>query len=197
MNLRLSLVAPCLLLSLSACGEDGGSGPGDGGNGADARQPDAYVPPVANCNALDLAAAPVVTIVSNQQITPAPTGGAVTAGIYELTGVRLYASGIPVTGTAQARVEIVTGNATTGAARVAVSLDAMALGNPVQENITGAGLYTIAGTALTVADGCGGSEPLPVLSYSASGTGLTMWTEYMITDPVALTIPIELVLAAE
>lgn len=150
----------------------------------------------ANCNALDLAAAPEVPIVV-QQITPNPQGGTVVAGTYELSSIKLYANGLPVTGTAQGRVEIVLGTATAGAARVAMAIDGMALGQAVMENLTGAGLYTITGSDLTVADGCGGSEPLPVLSYTATGTSLTLWTEYMITDPIALTIPLELVLDAE
>lgn len=200
MRHRSILASSCLvLLSVAACGDDGGSGPTDANNNGGDAAVDAYEPPVANCNPLDLGSAPEVPIVSNQPITPNPQGGTVVAGTYELTSVKLYALGgaIAVTGTAQARVEIVVGNATTGAARIAVAIDAMAAGQAIQDEITGAGLYTLSSTALTVADGCGGSEPLPVLSYTATGSALTMWTEYMVTQPIPTTIPIELGLAAQ
>jgi len=184
---------------LAACGaDDGNEGSGNtsdaGGSGAGPL--DTLSSPQANCDALDLAAAPAVPI-TNAQVTPHPQGGTLVAGIFELASVKLYAQGIPVTGTAQARVEIQPGSASSGAARVALALDGSALGQSITQDVTGAGLYTISGSAMTVAEGCGGSNPLPALTYTASGTSLTLWTEYMITDPVAITIPIELVLAAE
>ncbi|MDX2089038.1 MAG: hypothetical protein SFX73_14370 [Kofleriaceae bacterium] len=194
MSLRFSYVTS-LVLAFAACGgDDGGSdNPVDGGNNpVDALPIDAYVPPTANCDPLDLANAPVVTVVSNQPITPNPQGGTVRPGIYELTSAKLYALGIAVTGTAQARVEIVVGNATSGAARVAVKIDGEAIGNQIMQELTGAGLYSITGTDLTVADGCGASEELPVLEYTATDTTMTLWTEYMITDPLTLNIPLEL-----
>lgn len=151
---------------------------------------------MANCTPLDLASAPTVTIM-NQMVTPNAQGGAVTAGSYELTSVKLYASGIPVTGTAQSRIEIVSGNATTGAARIALILNAMALGMPIEQNVTGAGLYTLAGPALNIAEGCGGSNSLSDLTYTAAPASLTIWTTYMVTDPIMVAVPIELVFAIE
>lgn len=186
----------CLLSAFAACSGDGGGSSTDGGGTTDAGQPDMFVPPMANCTPLDLASAPAITIV-NQQVTPNPQGGAVHAATFKLNSVKLYAQGIPVNGTAKSRIELVTGTATTGAARVALILDATALGMPVQNNVTGAGLYTITGTTLSVADGCGGTNPLSALTFTASPTGLTIWTSYMVTDPVALTIPIELVFENE
>lgn len=186
----------CLLSVLvAACSGDDGVGNGStdgGGSSSDAAPPDMFVPPMANCTPLDLASAPAITIV-NQQVTPNPQGGAVQAATFKLKSVKLYAQGIPVNGTAKSRIELVTGTATTGAARVALILDATALGMPVQNNVTGAGLYTITSSTLSVADGCGGSNPLSALTFTASPAGLTIWTSYMVTDPVALTIPIELV----
>jgi hypothetical protein len=192
--MRLPIVFACVLSVLSACGDDGGSGSIDGGGNHDAAPQDSA--PTPNCTPLDLASAPAITIM-NQQVTPNPQGGPVHSATFKLTMVKLYASGIPVTGTAKSRVELVTGDATSGAARVALIIDAMALGSPVQQNVTGAGLYTLAGTSLNVSDGCGGSNPLSGLSYTATPTGLTLWTTYMVTDPVALTIPIELTYTAE
>jgi hypothetical protein len=194
---RLALA--CLVsVPLVACGGDDGSSGGttDGGNNGDASQPDAYVPPAPNCTPLDLANASAIQIV-NQQVTPDPQGGALPSGTFKLTSVKLYASGIPVTGTAKSRIELVTGNATSGAARVALNLDAMALSQPVQQDVSAAGVYTITGTALDLAEGCGGSNPLSGLTYTATPTTLTLWTSYMVTDPVTLTVPIELVYQAE
>jgi len=195
--MRFPIVLACFVSVLfAACGDDGGSGTNDGGNTNDAAQIDSFVPPMANCTPLDLTSAPAITIV-NQQVTPDPQGGPVHSGTFKLTSVKLYASGVPVTGTAKARVEFVTGTATTGAARVALIIDAMAFGMPVQQDVTGAGLYTLAGTALNLADGCGGSNPLSALTYTGAPTSVTLWTTYMVTDPIALTIPIELVFAIE
>lgn len=205
MRLRF-ILASCLVLPLfAACGDDGGGSdtPDASNNGgvdapnttvdAPVVQPDSPTVSV-NCDPLDLANAPEVTIVSNQMITPNPQAGTVVAGTYELTSAKLYAFGLQVTGTAQARVEIVPGDATAGAARLAVVLDGMALGQPFDQELTGAGQYTIAGNNLTVADGCGGSEPLPVLQYTATSTALTLWTTY---NYMNLNIPIELGLALE
>lgn len=212
----LSCFSLVLLVAFGACGGDEGGAADDSTDTADDTTDDTVddtaddtaddtTPPdaapdtatlEANCDALDLAAAPEIPLVV-QQITPNPQGGTVVAGTYELSSIKLYANGLPVTGTAQGRVEIVISTATAGAARVAMAIDGMALGQAVMENLAGAGLYTITASDLTVADGCGGSEPLPVLSYTATGTTLTLWTEYMITDPIALTIPLELVLDLE
>jgi hypothetical protein len=192
--MRLSIFASVLLVA--ACGGGGSSSSIDGGDNSDASQPDSNAPPMANCTPLDLAAAAAITI-TNQQVTPNPQGGALTTGIFKLTNIKLYASGITVTGTAKSRVEFVTGSATSGAARVAVIIDAMAFGQPVQQNSTGAGLYTTTSTALNLTDGCGGTNPLAGLTYTATPTGLTLWTTYMVTNPVALTIPIELLFAPE
>lgn len=197
--MRFRIALACLVsVPLAACGDDGGGNGGgtvDGGNKTDASQ-DAYVPPAPNCTPLDLASAAAIPIV-NQQVTPNPQGGPLHSATFKLTSVKLYASGIPVNGSAKARVEFVTGNATSGAARVALIIDATALGQPVQQNVTAAGLYTLAGTNLNVADGCGGANPPPALTYTAAATSLTLWTTYMVTDPVAVTIPIELLFAAE
>lgn len=192
MRLQIGLVCLASML-FAACGDDGGTG---NTNGADAAQPDAFVPPMPNCTPLDLASATAVTIV-NQQVTPNAQGGAVQAGTFKLTSVKLYASGVPVMGTAKSRIEFVTGTATSGAARVALIIEATALGQPVQQNVTGGGLYTLAGTALNLTDGCGGMNPLSGLTYTAAPSSLTVWTTYMVTDPIALTIPIELVFATE
>jgi hypothetical protein len=73
----------------------------------------------------------------------------------------------------------------------------MALSQPVQQDVSAAGVYTITGTALDLAEGCGGSNPLSGLTYTATPTTLTLWTSYMVTDPVTLTVPIELVYQAE
>lgn len=180
----------------AACGDDGGGSNVDGGNNGDGGgQQDAFVP-MANCTPLDLTSAPTITIM-NQMVTPNPQGGMLTAGTFKLSSVKLYASGISVSGTAKARVEFVTGTATSGAARVALIIDATALGMPVQQDVTGAGLYTLAGTALNLAEGCGGMNPLSALTYTSMAGGITIWTSYMVTDPIALTIPIELVFTAE
>jgi hypothetical protein len=178
----------------AACDDGGGTGT-DGGAGGDAAgQQDAA--PVANCTPLDLTSAMEITIV-NGMVTPNAQGGALTAGTFKLTNVKLYAQGVTVNGTAKARVEFVTGGATTGAARVALSIDATAFGQPVQNDTTGAGLYTISGSSINLAEGCGGMNPLSGLTYTAAGTTITLWTTYMVTDPIALDIPIELVFAAE
>jgi hypothetical protein len=189
--MRIALA--CLLsVFVAACGDDGGSTTTDGGGSGSA---DA-APPMANCTPLDLASAPTVTIM-NGTVTPNAQGGTVTAGTYQLSSVKLSAGAIQVTGTAKARMEIVSGTATTGAARVALILDGMAFGNPIQQNVNGAGLYTLAGPSLNLAEGCGGSNPLAPLTYTAAGTMMTIWTSYMVTDPIALNVPIELVLAIE
>ncbi|MFN0248397.1 MAG: hypothetical protein ACKV2T_16010 [Kofleriaceae bacterium] len=178
---------------VAACGDSGGTGT-DGGGTGDAGPADSAAP-VANCTPLDLASAPAITIM-NQMVTPNAQGGTVTAGTYELTTVKLYANGIPVTGTAKARIEIVSGTGTTGAARVALILDATALGMPIQQNVTGAGLYTLAGPALNLVEGCGGTNPLSALTYTGATT-LTIWTNYMVTDPIMVNVPIELVFSLE
>lgn len=190
----MRIALPWFLLSmlLAACGDDGGTGTGDGGTGG----VDMFVPPMANCTPLDLASASAIPL-TNQQVTPNPQGGTITAGTFKLMSVKLYAQGISVTGTAKSRIEFVTGTATSGAARVALIIDAMALGMPVEQDVTGAGLYTIAGTALNLAEGCGGMNPLSGLTYTAAPAGLTVWTSYMVTDPIALTIPIELLFVSE
>lgn len=189
----------CLVsLFLAACGDDGGGvGTTDGGgNGDGGGQVDMYVPPAANCTPLDLASATAVPIM-NQMVTPNPQGGTLQAGIFKLTTVKLYASGINVSGTAKSRVEFVTGMNNTGAARVALIIDATALGMPVQQNVTGAGLYTVTGTALNLTEGCGGMNPLSGLTYTATATNLMIWTSYMVTNPITLTIPIELTFVPE
>lgn len=186
----------CLLSVLvAACSGDGGTGTVDGGNSNDGGPVDSFVP-MANCTPLDLASAPTITIV-NQQITPDPQGGDVPGGTFKLMSVKLDASGISVTGTAKARIEFVSGTATSGAARVALIIDATALGMPVEQDVTGAGLYTVTGTSLNLAEGCGGSNPLSGLTYTGAATGVTIWTSYMVTDPIALTIPIELEFVSE
>jgi hypothetical protein len=185
-----------LLLLIAACSDDeGGTGTVDGGNSNDASQVDSFVP-MANCTPLDLANAPAITIV-NQDITPNPQGGNVPGGTFKLMSVKLDASGITVNGTAKARIEFVAGTATSGAARVALIIDATALGMPVEQDVTGAGLYTVTGTSLNLAEGCGGSNPLSGLTYTAAAAGVTIWTSYMVTDPIALTIPIELLFVSE
>ncbi|MGE0402068.1 MAG: hypothetical protein AB7T06_35530 [Kofleriaceae bacterium] len=183
----------CLLFILvAACGDDGGGSGVDGGGSGQ----DMYVPPMANCTPLDLTSAAAIPI-TNQQVTPNAQGGTIVAGTYKLTSVKLYAQGISVSGTAKARVEFVTGDAASGAARVALIIDAMALGMPVEQDVNGAGLYTIAGSALNLAEGCGGMNPLSGLTYTAAASSMTIWTSYMVTDPIALTIPIELVFDTE
>lgn len=178
-----------------ACGDDGGgTGTTDGGGGNDAAPQDTA--PTPNCTPLDLASAQAVTIM-NGQVTPNPQGGSVSSATYKLTSVKLDASGINVSGTAKSRVEFVSGGATSGAARVALIIDATALGMPVEQDVSGGGLYTLQGTNLNVMDGCGGTNPLPALTYTAAATSLTLWTNYMVTDPIQLTIPIELLYAAE
>lgn len=187
--MRLALLASLLL---SACGGGSSNGSPDGGN----TTPDTPAAPMPNCTPLDLASSAAVTI-TNAQVTPNPQGGALASNTFKLTSLKLSANGFTVNGTAKSRVELVAGNATTGAARVALIIDATALGQPVQQNSAGAGLYTAAGTSLNLTDGCGGSNPLSGLTYTAAGTSLTLWTNYMVTDPVTLTIPVELLFAAE
>ena len=192
--MRHSIALACFASMLfAACGDDGG-GTGVDGGGGDAAGQDAA--PVANCTPLDLTSATAITIV-NQMVTPNAQGGTLSAGIFKLTMVKLYAQGITVNGTAKARVEFVTGSATTGAARVALNIDATAFGQPVQNDTTGAGLYTVSGSSINLAEGCGGMNPLSGLTYTAAGTTITLWTTYMVTDPIALNIPIELVFTAE
>jgi hypothetical protein len=204
MRLRSHLLASCLLvLSVAACSDDGGGSDNqvdapvavdanNGGVDAPPPQPDAFVPPTANCDPLDLANAPEVTIMIGQ-ITPNPQAGTLVAGTYELTAAKLN-SPLPVTGTAQARLEIVVDSATVGTARLAVVLEGSALGSPFQQDLTGAGAYTIAGSNLTLTDGCGGSDPLPVLQFTATATTLKLWTEYSV---MGFNIPIELSFALE
>ncbi len=194
--MRFSTLLPCVVsMLLAACGDDGGSSATTDGGTQDGAAADAAMP-TANCTALDLAAAPAITIM-NGMVTPNPQGGTVAAGTFQLQSVKLYAQGIPVTGTAKSRIELVTGTATTGAARVALQLDGMALNMPLAQTVNAAGLYTASGTSLNVMEGCGGMNPLSALTYTATGTNLTIWTSYMVTNPIAITIPIELVYTKE
>ncbi len=194
--MRTRFVLACLAsLVIAACGDDGGSSTTDGGNnGSDSGGPDA--PPMPNCNALDLSAATAVQI-TNAMVTANGQGGALTAGTYKLSSVKLFIQGVTVTGTAKARVEFVTGSATTGAARVALNIDGMAFGMPIQQDVSGAGLYTLSGSSLNLTEGCGGTNPLDALTYTATSSGVTIWTTYMVTSPLPITVPIELLFVPE
>ncbi|HEY4177903.1 MAG TPA: hypothetical protein VGM90_13745 [Kofleriaceae bacterium] len=198
MRLQVGLAGLATIL-FAACGGGGGGG-GDGvdGGGSGSNLPaDSFVPPEANCAPLDLGSAAAIPIM-NGTITPNPQGGMLHSATFKLTSVKLDVQGITVTGTTKSRVELVVGNATTGAARVAISIDGMALGMALMQDVTGAGLYTVATSNLTVADGCGGTNALPVLSYTAIPTGLTIWTTYQAETQIGtIPVPIELVFATE
>ncbi|HEY4058698.1 MAG TPA: hypothetical protein VGM39_18925, partial [Kofleriaceae bacterium] len=109
--MRLQVVLACLAtVSFAACGGGGGGGGDSGDDGVDgggSNHPiDAYVPPQANCAPLDLGNAAAIPIMSGT-VTPNPQGGTVASATFKLTSIKLDAGGLPVTGTAKARVEIV------------------------------------------------------------------------------------------
>ncbi|CAN5768583.1 hypothetical protein BH11MYX2_BH11MYX2_14560 [soil metagenome] len=199
--MRLQVGLACLASVLfAACsgGDDGGSNGGPDGGGSGSSTPDAFVPPQANCAPLDLGAAPAIPIM-NGTVTPNPQAGTLHSGTFKLTSAKLDALGIQVTGTVKSRVELVTGTATTGAARVAVSIDGTALNMSIMQDVAGAGLYTITTTDLNIVDGCGGSNTLPTLTYTAASSALTLWTTYqvMTTNFGTIPVPIELVFTPE
>ncbi|HVZ23893.1 MAG TPA: hypothetical protein VG871_22625 [Vicinamibacterales bacterium] len=189
---------------VTACGSNNNSGTDAGGGGGGGS--DAGGSAQVNCDPLDLAGAPEVPLTFGSDVgsaaEAAAQGGTLAAGTYVADVVELDQSySALVSGSAAGRIELTPSNATAGAARVALSINATALGMALDDNLTGAGTYTVGtdnGITISNADcgsgsGSGSDQMLPELFYTSAADGVTLWGTYDANvGGTAIAVPIKI-----